>query len=161
VLYAVGSLLMVSAPSGGLAVPFVFGLGRFVFGLGGGFALHGAPSYIAEMSPAELRGSLVALFEVMLVLGMVLGYTIGYFQQGVRGGWRYTYGAATPLAILMLAGMTSLPPSARWLAFNGKHDEARVSLRYVFGQVRDILSAASYSSARGPSLVVRSDSKLN
>ena len=103
----------------------------------------------------------MALFEVMLVLGMVLGYTIGYFQQGVRGGWRYTYGAATPLAILMLAGMTSLPPSARWLAFNGKHDEARVSLRYVFGQVRDILSAASYSSARGPSLVVRSDSKLN
>ena len=51
----------------GLSVLFV---ARFLYGIGCGFAMHGAPSYIAEMAPSEIRGTLVALKEVRPVATM-------------------------------------------------------------------------------------------
>ncbi len=36
-------------------------LGRIIFGTGVGFAMHGAPAYISEMSPPHLRGMLVSI----------------------------------------------------------------------------------------------------
>ena len=55
--------------------------GRFIYGLGCGFAMHGAPAYIGEMAPPSIRGLLVSMKEVFIVLGMVLGYTIGYLYS--------------------------------------------------------------------------------
>jgi MFS family permease len=44
-------------------------LSRWIYGTGIGFAMHGAPAYIAEMSPPSARGSLVAMKEAAIVLG--------------------------------------------------------------------------------------------
>ena len=67
-------------------------IGRLVYGYGCGFAMHGAPAYIGEMAPTTIRGLLVSLKEAFIVLGMVLGYSIGYVYSTSSGGWRYTYG---------------------------------------------------------------------
>ena len=48
-------------------------LARVLYGFGVGFAMHGAPSYIAETAPSTLRGSLVAGKEAMIVIGMLTG----------------------------------------------------------------------------------------
>ena len=64
----------------GLGLTVLFAA-RFLYGIGCGFAMHGAPTYIAEMAPSEIRGTLVALKEAMIVVGMVLGYGIGFFLQ--------------------------------------------------------------------------------
>ncbi|KAM4100058.1 hypothetical protein ACB094_05G040100 [Castanea mollissima] len=48
-------------------------IGRFVFGIGIGLAMHAAPMYIAETAPSKIRGRLISLKEFFIVLGMVRG----------------------------------------------------------------------------------------
>ena len=68
------------------------------------------------MAPADIRGTLVSLKEAAIVLGISLGYGAGYAYLRTPGGWRYTYGLTAPLALILLVGMWSMPPSARWLS---------------------------------------------
>ncbi|XP_027088832.1 D-xylose-proton symporter-like 3, chloroplastic [Coffea arabica] len=110
ILYAIGSASTAYAP--GLAVLL---LARLVYGLGIGLAMHGAPLYIAETCPAQIRGTLISLKELFIVLGILLGYFVGSYEIDVVGGWRYMYGLSAPIALLMGIGMLSLPPSPRWL----------------------------------------------
>ncbi|CAA7032258.1 unnamed protein product [Microthlaspi erraticum] len=110
VLYLLGSLITGCAPD--LNVLLV---GRLLYGLGIGLAMHGAPLYIAETCPSQIRGTLISLKELFIVLGILLGFSVGSFQIDVVGGWRYMYGFGTPVALLMGLGMWSLPPSPRWL----------------------------------------------
>lgn len=110
ILYALGGFVTASAP--GLEVLLV---GRFLYGLGIGWAMHGAPLYIAETCPSQIRGTLVSLKELFIVLGILLGYFVGSYQVDVVGGWRYMFGMSVPVALLMGLGMWSLPPSPRWL----------------------------------------------
>ena len=51
-------------------------LGRLIYGFGCGFAMQGAPSYIGEMAPTQIRGLLISMKEAFIVLGMLLGYSI-------------------------------------------------------------------------------------
>ena len=89
--------------------------GRCIYGVGCGFAMHGAPSYIAELAPPAIRGALVSLKEGMIVLGMLLGYVVGYLYSGVSGGWRVTYLASVLPAVVMFLGVLRLPAPPRWL----------------------------------------------
>ena len=108
--------------------------GRIIYGFGVGFAMQGAPAYIGEMAPPAIRGLLVSLKEAFIVLGMLLGYSIGYLYSKTSGGWRSVYGLASPLAVVMFAGMYFLPPSAPWLASQRRLEEAEQSLRFVTPQ---------------------------
>lgn len=54
---------------------------------------------------------------------MQAGYGIGSLLVETVSGWRYMYGASTPLAVIMGIGMCWLPASPRWLllrAIQGK-----------------------------------------
>ena len=105
--------------------------GRMIYGFGCGFAMHGAPAYIGEMAPFQIRGMLVSLKEAFIVLGIVLGYAIGYGNSKVEGGWRTTYVVSSAVAAVMCVGMYYLPYSCRWLALKGRVEEAKASLRFV------------------------------
>ncbi|CAH8306336.1 unnamed protein product [Eruca vesicaria subsp. sativa] len=109
-LYLLGSLITGCAPDLNVLL-----LGRLLYGLGIGLAMHGAPLYIAETCPSQIRGTLISLKELFIVLGILLGFSVGSFEIDVVGGWRYMYGFGTPVALLMGLGMWSLPPSPRWL----------------------------------------------
>ncbi|WRX34641.1 Major facilitator [Theobroma cacao] len=109
-LYVLGGSLTAYAPD--LSVLLV---GRLLYGLGIGLAMHGAPLYIAETCPSQIRGTLISLKELFIVLGILLGYFVGSFQINAVGGWRFMYGCSAPIALLMGIGMWSLPPSPRWL----------------------------------------------
>ncbi|KAL3755991.1 hypothetical protein ACJRO7_002955 [Eucalyptus globulus] len=110
VLYLVGALITALAPDFAVMV-----VGRFVFGIGIGLAMHAAPMYIAETAPTKIRGQLISLKEFFIVLGMVAGYGIGSLLVDIVAGWRYMYGASMPLAVVMGIGMWWLPSSPRWL----------------------------------------------
>eukprot|EP00850_Spirogloea_muscicola_P011530 SM000072S21164 [mRNA] locus=s72:21950:26506:- [translate_table: standard] len=109
-LYLLGAAVMAGAPTLEALVA-----GRFIYGFGIGLAMHAAPMYIAETAPASLRGSLISLKEVLIVVGILMGYLIGDAQIEAVSGWRVMYGASAPVALLMAAGMLWLPPSPRWL----------------------------------------------
>ncbi|XP_077238943.1 major facilitator superfamily protein isoform X2 [Tasmannia lanceolata] len=110
VLYVFGGLITGFAPN--LAVLII---GRLLYGTGIGLAMHGAPLYIAETAPSQIRGTLISLKELFIVLGILLGYLVGSVEINAIGGWRYMYGLSAPVAVLMGLGMWSLPPSPRWL----------------------------------------------
>ena len=96
----------------------------------------------------------MSLKEAFIVLGMVLGYSVGYFVSTKPGGWRYTYGFSIPFACLMFLGMTYLPYSSRWLALKGRYNEARMSMKFVtphlpeeaFEAVKEAAEKASLST---------------
>ncbi|XAR71540.1 hypothetical protein NMG60_11017871 [Bertholletia excelsa] len=118
ILYLIGALVTAVAP-----VFVVMVIGRFVFGIGIGLAMHAAPIYIAETAPSQIRGQLISLKEFFIVLGMVVGYSAGSLLVEIVSGWRYMYGASTPFAVIMGIGMWWLPASPRWLllrAIQGK-----------------------------------------
>ncbi|XP_038999164.1 D-xylose-proton symporter-like 3, chloroplastic isoform X2 [Hibiscus syriacus] len=118
-LYLLGGVLTAYAPD--LSVLLV---GRLLYGLGIGSAMHGAPLYIAETCPSQIRGTLISLKELFIVLGILLGYFVGNFQIDAVGGWRYMYGCSAPIALLMGLGMWSLPPSPRWLILRAVQGKA-------------------------------------
>lgn len=121
--------------------------GSIIYGLGCGFAMHGAPAYIGEMAPSSIRGVLVSLKEAFIVLGMVLGYSIGYGFDSVVGGWRYTFAMQGIIAIVFFAGVWSLPYSARWLALKGRNDEAKLSLQFVTPNITQVECQEVYDMA--------------
>ncbi|WJX45784.1 hypothetical protein P8452_32639 [Trifolium repens] len=137
-LYLLGSAITATAPE--LAVLLA---GRLIYGLGIGLAMHGAPLYIAETCPSQIRGTLVSLKELFIVLGILLGYFVGSFQISTVGGWRFMYGFSAPLAVLMGLGMLTLPASPRWLllkavqgkgSFQDLKEKAIVSLSKLRGR---------------------------
>uniref|UniRef100_A0A1D1XF89 D-xylose-proton symporter-like 2 n=1 Tax=Anthurium amnicola TaxID=1678845 RepID=A0A1D1XF89_9ARAE len=118
VLYLIGALLTAFAPNFPLLV-----LGRFIFGIGIGLAMHAAPMYIAETAPSQIRGRLISLKEFFIVLGMLLGYISSNLYVDMVAGWRYMYASSAPISLIMGIGMWWLPSSPRWLllcAIQGK-----------------------------------------
>ncbi|KAG0708551.1 general substrate transporter [Suillus ampliporus] len=102
-------------------------IGRAIGGFGVGALSMLSPLYIAEISPPELRGSLMALEQLAIVLGVVFGFWTGFFTRNMAGSasWRI------PLALQLLPGISLclgcfvLPPSPRLLVLRGRIDDAR------------------------------------
>ena len=130
-LFGVGTLVQ----SLGTSLPFVL-LGRIIYGLGIGTAMHVAPLYIAETSPNNLRGKLVSFKEAAIVAGIVLGYA-GGAAFGESLNWRYVFESALPLEALMLVGALYVPESPRWLALRGRPEEAVEALQIAQGVTRE------------------------
>lgn len=115
VLYFSGAALMATAPSLELLVA-----GRALYGGGIGFAMHGAPIYIAETAPPSVRGAFISAKEAFIVGGILLGYVAGAVLVDAEAGWRTMLGVSALPALVLGAGMLLLPDSPRWLAQAGK-----------------------------------------
>ncbi|KAG2299819.1 hypothetical protein Bca52824_036291 [Brassica carinata] len=117
-LYLLGSLITGCAPDLNILL-----LGRLLYGLGIGLCFTlgfdrqcmGLHSILPRHAHLKSAGTLISLKELFIVLGILLGFSVGSFEIDVVGGWRYMYGFGTPVAFLMGLGMWSLPPSPRWL----------------------------------------------
>jgi hypothetical protein len=90
-----------------------------------------SPMYIAEISPARLRGRLVAVTQFNIVLGILLAFFSNYLIAGRGLGeveWRWMFGVeAFPAAAFFLL-LFLTPQSPRWLVARGREDEARAVL---------------------------------
>lgn len=100
-------------------------LGRVLVGMGIALSGTAACLYIAEISPVERRGLLVTLYELMVVLGVMMGFSCSFAFATVSHGWAYTFGLVIPLALLQMSVLLFLPPSPRFLVTKNKVEEAR------------------------------------
>jgi sugar porter (SP) family MFS transporter len=122
VIFGAGALAVALAPS----VAFII-FGRFLLGLGVGLASMIVPLYIAEIAPADRRGALVSLNQLMITIGILLSYIVGVIFTPIEG-WRYMFGVALIPALILGIGMFMLPESPRWLFEHGQIAKARTVL---------------------------------
>jgi SP family arabinose:H+ symporter-like MFS transporter len=127
VLYLVSALGCAAAWSWSALIVF-----RFLGGLGiGGSSVLG-PMYIAEISPARLRGRLVGFFQFNIVFGILLAYFSNYLIGLQRFGlseWRWELGVTGIPAALFFLLLFTIPRSPRWLVKKGRISEARIVLQ--------------------------------
>ena len=112
----------------------VFLLARLVGGLAiGGSSVFG-PMYIADISPAAVRGRRVACFQLSIVVGILAAYASNFLIGSLRLGpaeWRVELGIAALPALLFFAVLRAIPPSPRWLVRRGRLTEARAALQSI------------------------------
>jgi sugar porter (SP) family MFS transporter len=141
-LIAAGILFLVSAIGTALSRNLAeFIIYRVVGGVGVGAASITSPMYIAEMTPARIRGRMVSVNQFAIVSGILLVYFVNYFiaQMGdeawnIRLGWRWMFGSGALPALLLVALLLLVPESPRWLTKQGREGEAARILAKVDGQ---------------------------
>ena len=121
ILFIIGTLFMAVAWSYNVLL-----LGRIVTGLGVGVAFVAAPSYITEVSPSDSRGQLNTVFDISINGGILFGYITGFLVQLFSpGNWRLMLGLGALLPLIVLALLSRLPESPRWLMLVQRRDEAK------------------------------------
>ena len=126
-IFVLGSLVSAFATS--LTVLL---LGRLLVGFGIGVSSMLAPLYLAETAPAETRGAMVSLNQLMITVGIVVSYLVGYAFAS-SGGWRWMLGLGALPGLILAGGMLALPESPRWLAGHGHIADARRALQALRG----------------------------
>ncbi len=127
----------------GTAVPktlTTFIIFRIIGGFGVGAASMTSPMYIAEISPARIRGRMVSVNQFAIVTGMLVVYFVNFFIAGAGDeawnidiGWRWMFGSESIPAILLLVLLFFVPESPRWLVENKFRDKAFAVLEKAQG----------------------------
>ena len=113
---------------------------RIMGGIGIGIASNVSPVYIAEISPAHMRGKLVAINQFTIAFGVLAaqltnmliaqpvaaGATDEMIRNSWNGqmGWRWMFWACAIPAGLFFILMWLVPESPRWLTKAGRKDKA-------------------------------------
>jgi sugar porter (SP) family MFS transporter len=139
-------LFIVSAIGSGLAfAAWDLTIWRIVGGFGVGAASVIAPAYIAEISPAHIRGRLGSLQQLAIVSGIFVALLIDYLLAEAAGGtasgevpwggtaWRWMFVSAVIPAIAYAVLALQIPESPRFLVRRGRLDEARKVLQRMLG----------------------------
>jgi SP family galactose:H+ symporter-like MFS transporter len=157
-VFAVGSIFCALAPSAGALIA-----ARFFLGIAVGMASFVAPLYLSEIAPQSVRGALIAMYQLMITIGIVIAFlsdtffatyanlqplatTISESLSSVAGGrgqmvmeayfampWRWMLGVIAIPALLMFVGMLFLPESPRWLVLKNRVAQARAVLQRLAG----------------------------
>ena len=153
-LICAGLLFSVSAIGTAMAWTFSwYTFFRIIGGVGIGVASNLSPMYIAEISPAKLRGRFVSINQLTIVIGVLLAQVVNWlislydpadlplnptFAQILatwngQTGWRWMFAAEAVPALAFFGLMFFVPESPRWLIKNGKNTLAESILSRVGG----------------------------
>ena len=125
IIFIVGALLAALTPNAAILI-----VARFVLGLAVGTASLLVPLYIAEMAPADVRGALVNFNQLMITIGILVSYLVGYALASAQG-WRWMLGLAVVPAAMLGLGMLFLPETPRYLVSRHLPERARAVLRRI------------------------------
>ncbi|PZH06995.1 MFS transporter [Streptomyces sp. NTH33] len=125
VLFFLG--IAAAAVAGGYAVLL---LGRIIMGLAVGGVSATVPTYLGEMAPAQVRGRVLSLNQLLVTIGLLASYLVNWAFSG-SGQWRGMFWVGgIPSALLVLACLW-LPESPVWSIAHGRTDQARKVLDEV------------------------------
>ncbi|MFO7615764.1 MAG: sugar porter family MFS transporter, partial [Bacteroidales bacterium] len=146
-VFAFSSIGMALSPTLGVFISF-----RFMAGIGVGMASILSPLYIAEVSPAHVRGRNVAINQLTIVIGILVTNLVNYSISGSGPeAWRWMFGFGCIPSVLFFAGVFLLPESPRFLVKAGQPERARKVLNrignqdfadFTLGSIRDSLQGA-------------------
>ncbi|GLC50831.1 hypothetical protein PLESTB_000436800 [Pleodorina starrii] len=122
----VGPLLSAAASDIGLMA-----VGRFLTGAAIGLSSALVPTYISEVAPTRIRGTLGTLNQLTICLGILGALLVNVVLPG--GQWRAMFQLAAIPAALLGLGMLLGPESPRWLASRHRDQEAEQAARRLWG----------------------------
>ena len=141
-LILIGILYTVSAlGSAMVSDPWTFVFFRFIGGLGVGASTIAAPAFIAEISKANNRGRLTALYQLNIVIGILIAFVSNYLISisVTVDAWRWMIGIEALPAIAYTLLVFKLPNSPRWLIIKKQDIEsARMVLRSIYSDESEI-----------------------
>jgi sugar porter (SP) family MFS transporter len=106
---------------------------RLFGGLAVGAASVLSPMYVAEVSPARNRGTMVAIYQLTIVIGILISYTINYMLHDVVNNWRWMFATGVIPSVLFFVGLFFIPESPRWLYKAGRKEESLKVLTRIGG----------------------------
>ncbi|MGN7159562.1 sugar porter family MFS transporter [Sphingomonas sp. SAFR-052] len=162
VLFLVGAIIQ-----GFSHVQALFVIARFMGGMAVGAASVLSPAYISEVAPANIRGRMTTVQQIMIITGLTVAFVVNYYLAAAAGSstaiwwggyeaWRWMYWMQAIPAAVFLVALLFIPESPRYLVQKGRLDEARIVLTRLFGpaaaavKIRDI--EASFSKDHKPAL---------
>ncbi len=123
ILVIVALFFAVSCAATALATSSVFFIcARLTGGLAVGAASVLSPMYVAEVAPAKNRGTLVSIYQLTIVLGILISYTINYGLHDIENNWRWMFATGVVPSVLFFTGLLFIPESPRWLFKAGRED---------------------------------------
>jgi SP family sugar:H+ symporter-like MFS transporter len=143
-LFAVGA-----AGAGAARSAEMFFVFRLVGGFGVGAASVVAPAYIAEVSPAQIRGRLTTMQQLAIVVGLQCAFLSNYLIAHAAGSaeapwlfgahaWRWMYWIQLFPSLFYLFSSLALPESPRYLIAKGREADARIMMRRLWGSGADL-----------------------
>lgn len=127
---------------------------RLLGGLGIGIASISTPMYIAEITPAGIRGRMVAINQIAIMGGIAATSIINYFiaQHGdqtwlINTGWRWMFATGIAPSLVFALLLIPIPESPRWLIERKREEEAQDILTKVAGRGFADTESASIKAA--------------
>lgn len=104
-----------------------FMAGRFFTGFGVAIARSAAPAYVAEISPPQWRGPVVALYNSLWTVGAIISSAISHATGPLHSdlSWRLPLIMQVVPSSIVIMGCLFMPESPRWLIANDRYDEAQ------------------------------------
>ncbi|CAN5133512.1 sugar porter family MFS transporter [soil metagenome] len=143
----ISALLFVVSAIGTGAAPtsLVFVVFRLIGGLGVGAASVLCPVYISEVTPANIRGRLSSVQQIMIITGLTGAFLANYFLAHSAGAstapfwlglpaWRWMFWMQVIPAGVFFLCLLTIPESPRFLVAKGKDAEAEKILSRLFGE---------------------------
>jgi MFS family permease len=111
-------------------------VGRVILGYGVGACAAGVPLYVSEIAPANLRGRIIGIEQMILCFGELIAFWLdyGFSYLDTPDWWRIPLAIQiVPAAVLAVGCWTWVPPSPRWLVQQDRHACAREVLARLHG----------------------------
>ncbi|RMZ31207.1 hypothetical protein D0859_04696 [Hortaea werneckii] len=124
-IFIIGAIMQTAAPDYAVLVA-----GRTITGVGVGTMALGAPLYISEISPPQVRGTLLVLESLAIVMGVVSSYWVAYGCQYIdsEASFRVPSGLQMVSAGVIGTLIHFFPYSPRWLVLVERDEDAVESL---------------------------------
>lgn len=133
ILFIIAGLYVITAIGTAMASNVsLFILFRFLGGIGVGASSVVAPMYIAEISPAKIRGKMTAMFQINVISGILIAYISNYLlREFGTEPWRWMLGVAGIPAVLFFVLLFLIPESPRFLIKIGELAKAKLILEKI------------------------------
>ena len=131
-IFIVGNIIQITAMNSWVHLM----MGRFVAGLGVGNLSVGVPMFQSECSPREIRGAVVATYQLLITFGILVSNIINYGVRTIEdssASWRIVIGLGIVFSLPLGIGILLVPESPRWLAARSDWEGARMAMARLRG----------------------------